>query len=105
MWLISGRAKSRLQKKWERPPGPYSLVREVRQTSSKELANNRREYITQAKLRIIKTKFRTGRKQYWLASLGQISRRKQQLSGIRKGKKGSCLADITREGIRGRETA
>lgn len=105
MWLISGRAKSRLQKKWERPPGPYSLVGEGRQTSSKELANNRREHITRAKPRIIKTEFRGGRKRYWLASLGQISRRKQSLSGMRKGKKGSCLAKISREGIIGREIA
>lgn len=87
MWLISGRAKSRLQKKWQRPPGPYNLVREVRQTSSKELANNRREYITRAKPKIIKTEFRGGRKQCWLVSLRQISQRKPQLSGMRKGKK------------------
>lgn len=105
MWLITGRAKSRLQKKWECPPGPYSLVGEARQTSSKELANNTRERITRAKPRIIKTEFRRGRKQYWLASLGQISRKKQQASGMLKGRKGSCLAEITREGIIGRGIA
>ena len=63
MWLINGRAKSRLQKKWERPPGPHSLGGEVRQTSSKELANNMREYLSRAKPRIIKTEFREGRKE------------------------------------------
>lgn len=63
MWLINGRAKSRLQKKWECPPGPYSLIGEVRQTSSNKLVNNMREYIPTAKPRIIKTEFGEGRKQ------------------------------------------
>ena len=43
------------------------------------------EDVIRAKLKVTPTEFREGRKQYLLASLGQISRRKQQLSWSLKG--------------------
>lgn len=45
------------------------------------------EDVSRANLRVTKTEFREGRKQHLLARVGQISRRRQPLSWMLKGRR------------------